>query len=74
MIWNVDVQILGYHIGGSVKLDLTYATIIVFKGEERRLYRESKFVNMVIKANGSTNYPVYTKEGELSCLMCEEDE
>ena len=64
----------GSKIGGSIKLDLTYATIPVFGGEERRLYRESRFVKMVTKVNGSTNSPVYGKEGEFSCLMLEEDE
>ena len=54
-------------------MDLTYATIIVFGGEERRLYRESIFVNMVTKENGSTSSLVYGKEGELSCHMVEED-
>ena len=29
---------------------------------------------MVTKDNGSKNSLVYTKEGELSCLMLEEDE
>ena len=61
-------------IGGLIKLDLTYATIPVFRGQERRLYRESKFVKMVTRANGSVNSPVYSKEGEFSCLMLEEDQ
>ena len=28
-------------LGGTLHMDLTYATIIVFGGEHRRLYRES---------------------------------
>ena len=64
----------GSKIRGSIKLDLTYATIPVFGGEERRLYGESRVVKMVTKANGSTNSPIYGKEGEFSCLMLEEDE
>ena len=63
----------GTNIGGSIKIDLTYATIPVFGGEERQLYRESRFVKIVTKANGSINSPVYTKEGEFSCIMFDED-
>ena len=64
----------GTKVGGSIKIDLTYATIPLFGGEERRLYRESRFVKMVTKANGSTNSPVYGKGGAFSCLILEEDE
>ena len=64
----------GTKIEGSIKLDLTYATIPVFGGQERRLYRERRFVKMVTKADNSVNSPVYTKEGEFSCLMLEEDQ
>ena len=41
----------GTKIGGSIKLDLTYATIPVFGGEERRLYQETRFVKIVTKAD-----------------------
>jgi len=41
----------GYKIGGSIKLDLTYATIPVFGGEERRLFRESRFVKTVTRVD-----------------------
>ena len=64
----------GTKIGGSIKLDLTYATIPVFGGQERRLYRETRFVKMVNKADNSVNSPVYSKEGDFSCLMLEEDQ
>ena len=64
----------GTKIGGSIKLDLTYATILVFGGQERRLYRETRFVKMVTKADSSENSPVYSKEGDFSCLMLEEDQ
>ena len=41
----------GTKIGGSIKLDLTYATIPMFGGQERILYREKRFVKMVTKAD-----------------------
>ena len=55
-------------------MDLTYATIPVFGGQERRLYKETRFVKMVTKAEKSENSPVYSKEGDFSCLMLEEDQ
>ena len=64
----------GTKIGGSIKLDLTYATVPVFGGQERRLYRETRFVKMVTKADCSENSPVYNKEGDFSCLMLEENQ
>lgn len=61
----------GSKVGESIKLDLTYATIPTFGGEERRLYRESRFVTIVTPAEGSRNSPVYRKEIDLSCLALE---
>ena len=62
----------GTKIGGSIKLDLTYATILIFGGQERRLYRETRFVKTFTKADNSVNSPVYSKEEYFSCLMLEE--
>jgi len=61
-------------VGGSIKLDLTYAIIPTFGGKERGLYRESRFIKIMTLAEGSNNSPVYGKEGDLSCLFLEEDE
>lgn len=58
--------------GGSLKLDLTYAIIRTFWGEERRLYIESIFIKTVTPVEGSKNSPVYGKEGDLSSLFLEE--
>lgn len=43
---------LGSKVGGSIKLDLTYATIPMFGGEQRRLYKESRFVKNMTLAKG----------------------
>lgn len=64
----------GSKVGGSIKLDITCATIPTFGGEKRRLYRESRFVKIVTSAKGSKNSPVYGKESDLSCLFLEEYE
>lgn len=61
-------------MGGSIKLDLTYATIPTFGGEQRRLYKESRFVKIVTLAKGSKKSPMYGKESDLSYLLLEEGE
>lgn len=64
----------GYNIGGSIKLDLTYDTIPLFGGEERWLYRESRFVKTVKTIDCSNNAHVYGKEKEFHLLLLEENE
>ena len=49
----------GAKLGGVLKLDFTYVVIPVFGGEERRLYKETKFVKTITK-NGASNSPVYS--------------
>jgi ribosomal protein L31 len=34
-------------LGGTMQMDMTYATVLVFGGELRRLYRETKFSYVV---------------------------
>lgn len=64
----------GSKVGGSIKLDLTYATIPTFGGEKKRFYRDSWFVKTVTPAKGSKNSPVHGKDSDISCLFLEEDE
>lgn len=64
----------GSKMGGSIKLDLAYATIPTFGGEQRRLYRESQFVKTVITTKGSGNSLVHGKDSDISCLFLEEYE
>ena len=49
---------MGAKLGGVLRLDFTYAIISFFGGEERRLYRESRFVKIFTEENAS-NSPVY---------------
>ncbi len=64
----------GSKVGFSIKLDLTYATIPTFGGEQRRLYRESRFLKTVTATKGSENSPVHGKDSDISYLFLEEDE
>lgn len=64
----------GSKVGGPIKLDLTYATIPTFGGEQRRLYRESRFVKTVTSSKGSESSPIHGKDSDISYLFLEEDE
>jgi ribonuclease HI len=46
-------------------MDLSYATIHVFGGEQRRLYREVKLAYLVSDHNNPTNHPIYAIEDDL---------
>eukprot|EP00253_Pinus_taeda_P002724 PITA_02724 len=59
----------GAKLGGVLKLDFTYAVIPIFCGEERRLYRETRFVKTITK-NEASNSPVYSLEkDDFACFM-----
>ena len=60
-------------MGGILKLYFTYAIIPIFNGEERRLYRETRFVKTTSKKDAG-NSPIYSQETkDLSCFMLHED-
>jgi hypothetical protein len=47
------------NLGGTINMDINYAIIPVFRGENRRLYRETKFSYVVSDQNKSINHPIY---------------
>ena len=50
-------------------MDLTYATIPVFGGENRRLYRELQFAYIVTDDKNPTNHPLYAIDKYLGTCM-----
>lgn len=59
----------GAKLGGVLKLDFTYAVISTFGGEERKLYRETRFVKTITK-KGASNSPMYSQEEDgFACFM-----
>ena len=46
-------------LGGTLQMDLTYATIPIFRGETKRLYRENQFTYTISNAKNSINHPTY---------------
>ena len=56
-------------------MDLSYATILIFGGENRRLYRELQFAYIVTDDRNPTNHPLYAIEKDLgSCMLHFNDE
>ena len=56
-------------VGGTLHMDLTYATIPIFGGENRRLYRELKFAYIVTDDKNPTNHPLYVVDKDLGTCM-----
>ena len=52
-------------LDGTLQMDLSYATIPVFGGEQRRLYREVRLAYLVSDHNNPTNHPIYVVEDDL---------
>lgn len=55
-------------LGGSLQIDISYATIPVYGGEHLRLYREVRFINTVCKANQGINHPTYAIDQDFGCF------
>jgi hypothetical protein len=46
-------------------MDLTYATIPVFGGEHRRLYREAQLAYIINDETNPTNHPIFSLDTDL---------
>ena len=55
--------------GGTLQMDLTYATIPVFGGDNRRLFRELQFAYIVADVRNPTNHSLYVVEKDLGTCM-----
>ena len=57
-------------VGGTLQKDLSYATIPVFGGGNRSLYRELQFAYIVTDDRNPIKHPLYAVEKELgSCML-----
>jgi ribonuclease HI len=56
-------------LGGTLQMDLTYATIPVFGGEHRRLYREAQLSYIVSDEANPTNHPIYALDTDLGSSL-----
>ena len=55
-------------LGGTLQMDMSYATIPVYGGEQLRLYREVIFVHIVCKTNRPRNHPIYAIDQDFGCF------
>jgi hypothetical protein len=56
-------------LGGTLQMDLTYATIPVFGGEHRRLYREAQLAYIISDEANPTNHPIYVVDTDLGSSL-----
>jgi ribonuclease HI len=57
------------NLGGTLHMDLTYATIMVFEGEQRRLYREAQLAYIVSDEADPTNHPIFALDTDLGSSL-----
>ena len=51
-------------------MDLTYATIPMFGGETKSLYRENQLAYIISKESNSVNHPIYAVDTDFgSCIF-----
>jgi hypothetical protein len=56
-------------LGGTLKMDLSYATILVFGGEHIRLYREAQLAYIISDEGNPTNHPIFSLDTNLGSSM-----
>jgi ribonuclease HI len=56
-------------LGGTLQMDLTYATIPVFGGEHRRLYREAQLAYIISDEADPTNHPIFSFDTDLGSSL-----
>jgi hypothetical protein len=65
----------GAHLGGSLQLDMTYATIPVFGGQFTCLYRETRLEFTVSDPRNPNNHPIYIADQYLgNCILSIDDD
>ena len=53
------------NLGGTLQMEVSYATIRVFGGEFRRLYRETQMAYIISDQHNPSNHPIYAEEKDL---------
>jgi len=57
-------------LGGTLQMDLSFATIPVFGGEQMRLYSESQLAYIISDPQNPTNHPIYAVQENMdSCIL-----
>ena len=56
-------------LGGSLQMDLSYASVPVFGGEFKRLYRESQLAYTISDSENPANHPIYAEDIDLGSAV-----
>jgi ribonuclease HI len=57
-------------LGGTLQMDLSYAMILMFGGEIKRLYGENQLAYIISDAKNSVNHPIYAVDTDFgSCIL-----
>ena len=57
-------------LGGTFQNDLSHATIPVFGGESRRLYREAQLAYIINDEKDPSNHPIYAVDTDFgACIL-----
>ncbi len=54
-------------------MDMSFATIPIFNGDEKRLYREVKLQHVVSRNPNAKNHPIYAKDDFFGCFSLSVD-
>ena len=57
-------------LGGTLQMDLTYATILMFGGETKRLYRENQLAYIISNEKNFVNHTIYVVDTDFGvCIL-----
>jgi hypothetical protein len=57
-------------LGGTLHMDLSYTTVLVFGGELKRLYRENQLAYIISDGKNYVNHPIYVLDTDFgSCIL-----
>ena len=57
-------------LGSTLHMDLMYATIPMFGGDTKRLYRENQLAYIISKESRLMNHPIYAVDTDFgSCIL-----
>jgi hypothetical protein len=64
----------GAKLGGSLQLDMSYATIPIFGGQFTQLYKETRLAYTVSDPQNPNNFPIYVTDQDLgNCILSLDD-
>jgi len=61
-------------LGGTLQNDLSYATVPVFGGESRRLYKEAQLAYIISDEKNPTNHPIYALDTDFGACILQNEE